>query len=75
MKKYFFENLTTKETLQTNNEAVAWQKFNASVFPCELWSNGELLADKDFEENEITGEIVLVDTNYTGAEYAEIEEV
>ena len=74
-KKYFMENLTTGETFQTNNEAVAWQHFNNCMFPCELFDNGMIMAEKDFEENEITGEVVLVDTNYTGEEYADINDL
>ena len=72
-KRYFMENLTTSETFQTDNEAVAWQQFNNCMFPCELFDNGMIMADKEFEENEITGEVVLVDTNYTGEEYADLE--
>lgn len=71
--KFFFENLTTDETFQTNEEAMAWAKFNECQFPCELWGDGDILAEKDFEDDMINDKIVLVETNYTGEEYANLE--
>jgi hypothetical protein len=71
--KFFFENLTTSETFQTNNEAMAWQKFNECPHPCELFEDGNIMAEKDFEDDPINDRVVLVDTNYTGEEYADLE--
>lgn len=72
---WYFQNLTTFDELETDNEAVAWQKFNECQFPCELFCFGELMADKEFEEDEITGTFTLVEQNYTGDEYADLEEL
>lgn len=71
--RFFFENLTTNETFQTNNEAMAWSKYNECQFPCELWDNGVILADKDFEDDMINDRVTLAETNYTGSEYLEDE--
>ena len=73
--RFFFENLTTNETFQTNNEAMAWSKYNECQFPCELWDNGVILADKDFEDDMINDRVTLAETNYSGEEYADLEEV
>lgn len=72
--RFFFENLTTEETFQTNDEAMAWAKFNSCMHPCELFDNGDIMAEKDFEDDPINDRVVLVDTNYTGEEYADLEE-
>lgn len=73
--RFFFENLTTGETFQTNNEPMAWAKFNACMHPCELFDNGMILAEKDYEDDPINDRVVLVDTLYVGEEYADLEEV
>lgn len=72
--KFFFDNLIIQDTFETDNEALAWQKYNECQHPCELWADGEILAEKSFEEDPISDTITLVDTNYTGADYAEFEE-
>lgn len=73
--RFFFENLTTGETLQTNEEAMAWAKFNECQFPSELFDDGNILAEKDFEDDPINDKITLVDTLYVGDNYADLEEV
>jgi len=72
---WYFQNLTTDEEFETDNEALAWQKFNECQFPCELYCFGELMGDKEFEEDEITGTYTLVEQNYTGSEYADINDL
>jgi len=72
--QFFFENLTTGETFETNNEPMAWAKFNESMHPCELFGNGDIMACKDFEDDPINDQIVLVTENFTGTEYASLEE-
>jgi hypothetical protein len=71
--KFFFENLTTNETFQTNNEAMAWAKFNECQFPCELFDDGNILCEKDFEDDMINDKVVLVDTNWSGRRYVDLE--
>lgn len=73
--RFFFNNLTTEETFETDNEAMAWAKFNECMHPCELFCDGDILAEKDFEDDPINDRIVLVDTNYTGTDFVELEEV
>lgn len=72
--RFFFENLTTGETFQTNEEAMAWAKFNACMHPCELFDDGMIMAESDFEDDPINDRVVLVTTNYTGDEYVDIDE-
>lgn len=71
--RFFFECPTTEESFTTDNEAVAWQKFNACQFPCELFDDGNIVAEKDWEFDPINDRMTLVDTNYTGEEYADLE--
>jgi hypothetical protein len=73
--KYFFENLTTGETFQTNNEPMAWAKFNECQFPAELFEDGNILAEQDFEDDPLNDKITLVGTNYSGAKYSDLEMV
>jgi len=59
MKNYFLENTVTSETLETDSAHEAMTRFLKTQMPCELWSNGELIAEKEWEENPVTGELVL----------------
>lgn len=72
--RFFFNNLTTGEVFETNNEPMAWQKFNECAHPCELWDDGNIIGDKEFEDDPILDVVTLVDQLYTGDEYVDIDE-
>jgi hypothetical protein len=73
--KFFFENLTTSETFQTNDRCMAVAEFSKCQFPCELWEDGDILYEKDYEDDMINDKVSLVETYWGGsnAEYVDIE--
>lgn len=75
--RFFFNVLSTNHTFETDNEALAWQKFNECYTECELFDNGNMIAEKFWEENENEyGEpdgFILVQEIYTGNDYVELE--
>lgn len=76
--RYFLDVPESPGYFQTDNEAVAWQEFNRCQFPCLLIDTETkmTLAEKEFVDNvESDGCITLAESNYTGYDYAELEEV
>lgn len=73
--RFFFNNLTTDEVFETNNEPMAWQKFHECAHPCELYDDGNIIGDKEFEDDPVLDIVALVEQIYTGEEYADLQEV
>ncbi len=73
--RFFFENLTTGETFQTNEEVMAWAKFHECAHPCELYDDGNIIGDKEFEDDPVLDVVTLVEQIYTGEEYADLGEL
>lgn len=61
---YFFDCETTEETYVTENRELAFERYNKCMFPCELFRAGILIATQDFEEDELTGEVYLLNQIY-----------
>lgn len=73
MGEFFFECETTKETLETDNESVVMAKFHACQFPCEVFCNGDIIAEKYFEDDMVNDRVVLVEQIHDDAkEYVEL---
>ena len=74
--RYYFENMTTGKMLQTNNAALAWQKFNSCQVPCELIEDDGMAGEKFYADPE-NMDFTLVTELYpdVDAERIELEEV
>lgn len=74
--RFYFENITTNETYQTNNEAEAWAKFHACGCPCELLDEDGCVGEKFFADPE-NGDLTLITEIYADseAERVDLEEV
>ena len=73
--RFYFENITTNETYQTNNEAEAWAKFHACGCPCELLDEDSCVGEKFFGDPE-NGDLRLITELHTESdENVDLEEV
>lgn len=73
--RFYFENLTTNDVFQTNNEALAWQKFHACGCPCELMDEDGCVAEKYFADPEYGDMRLITELHTESDEYVDLEEV
>lgn len=73
--KFYFENITTQGVFQTDNEAMAWQKFHACKCPCELIAEDECVGEKYFADPENFDFTLITEIHTDSDEYVELEEV
>lgn len=71
--RFFFDNKATEETFQTNNEPMAWAKYHSCLAECELWADGELLAAKYHEYDDINDVMMLLEETNEDAERVDLE--
>lgn len=73
---FFLDVYETDDYMETDNEAVAFERFYACQFSCILWKDGKILAEKEFVEvEEADSALILHAEIASDGEYADLEEV
>ena len=70
--RFYFENMTTGKMLQTNDAAVAWQKFNSCQVPCELIEDDGVAGEKYYADPE-NFDFTLVTELYPGEDIERVD--